>query len=45
MTRYLLDSSFAVDLLNEIADHDDEGASIMRLRNLAKLAGVERLQC
>jgi len=32
MTRYLLDSSFVVDLLNEIADHDDEGAALQWLR-------------
>ena len=32
MTRYLLDSSFVVDLLNEIADHDDGGAALQWLR-------------
>ena len=28
MTRDLLDSSFVIDLLNEIADHDSEGAAL-----------------
>ena len=32
MTRYLLDSSFVIDLLNEIADHDSEGAALKWLR-------------
>lgn len=32
MTRYLLDSSFVIDLLNEIADHDEEGAALKWLR-------------
>ena len=32
MTRDLLDSSFVIDLLNEIADHDSEGAALKWLR-------------
>ena len=32
MTRYLLDSSFVVDLLNEIADHGHGGAALQWLR-------------
>jgi len=32
MTRYLLDSSFVIDLLNDIADHRDEGAAFKWLK-------------
>jgi len=32
MTRYLLDSSFVVDLLKEIADHDHGGTALQWLR-------------
>ena len=32
MTRYLLDSSFVIDLLNAIADNDDEGVALNWLR-------------
>lgn len=32
MSRYLLDSSFVVDLLNEIADGEEQGAALRWLR-------------
>jgi len=32
MTRYLLDSSFVIDLLNDIADHREEGLAFKRLK-------------
>lgn len=32
MSRYLLDSSFVVDLLNEIADGEEQGAALSWLR-------------
>jgi predicted nucleic acid-binding protein len=32
MKKYLLDSSFVIDLLNELADNDDEGRALKWLR-------------
>ena len=32
MKKYLLDSSFIIDLLNEIADNDDEGPAFKWLK-------------
>jgi predicted nucleic acid-binding protein len=32
MTSYLLDSSFVIDLLNEIAENDDEGVALKWLK-------------
>jgi len=32
MKRYLLDSSFVIDLLNEIAENDDEGVALKWLK-------------
>src|SRR2546421_13021755 len=32
MKKYLLDSSFVIDLLNELADNDDEGPALRWLK-------------